>query len=317
MINIKDLGLEHRDNFIFYACKDFIIYKDNLNIVKKSCSGEILTTLPCPNDFRHYEFTTEPNSITLILNGKHYINFKNDNSANFHDMEVQCITKIHNFFGQLVFGTRDMNRVQFLRYDPNTQKRVCQTASWNMKKLNFVMRDHFLLGAVDEIFVICANMMKGEILWTKLETGRISRIFSYLNGLLYASQGILRFADNGKINPIKVPFTKADNIVHINGDNIYLTTNDSKNLCCFNIENRKVYWEISGGGDAIGDGIITKADNKDIFVAKTGLDISLFDLNSGVKIYTIPSPQCLKIRKTGESILIHKEDDSTDIIPEV
>jgi hypothetical protein len=322
LLNLQNLGLEHRNQFIFFASNKTIVYRQDANIEKASCDGEVLTRFPCPLDYRHYELVERPEELIFVLGGRTIARIGNKNDVAFHDLNVSLFgiakTEICDSQGSLIFGTRSSNRLQFVGYDVDEQKRRFQTSSWTMSSIDAVKSNGpVFYGLFDRVIIGCWDSSTGEQKFTKMETDTIDKsILPYKNGLLYVTQNCLRYLVNGKTTTIKIPLVRPSKLLGVENDNIYLLGNGT-NIYCYNMITERLVWNVANS-KPIDKWLITQGRGQStvsVIMLVAPEDILLIDATNGHFLYSIPCVDVYRIRQTADHILLHKNNNTTDLIP--
>ncbi len=325
-LEIHNLDPEDRTTSILYATHDFIVYQESNGLVLASCDGTQLSSIIIPVAFLRYECLDLGDALLFMFSGteilildksgmvpvKHKIN---------HTLGV-CVSKIHFFPGsdnQIVFGTQQANRIQFVNYDFMDQVRVVQTASWNASTVtDTLLVDNILYAVLDKSTIVAADMSTGELLWTKFETAEITPgLVTYDKYLLYTCHGFLKKTDGHETKLIRIPLISASSILYANDRDVYATANDSKNVICYNLVSDKLKWE-NFGKDPIRESVMVKStSNDDILAVRTDKYVTLINLITGKSEYNIKTNNIAKIRRTGDHLLIQKSTGTSTLIPGV
>ncbi len=326
VINLSKLELEPRQQSIFYATHGFIVYKDRLSLHLADCEGEILNSLRCPPDHRLFECIDLDDAVLFIFAGKQSLVLdKSGNEPIERAMAVEkigrCVTPLfpsNDPFG-VIFGTHIAGNIQFINYDFMGGKRLLQTSSWKMQKISHlaVYKD-VIYGLLDNVFLVSCSAITGETFWTRFETGQIApNLIPHEGGLFYACQGVLKHLENGKSSLTRIPLARVHSLEHKSGDNLYLTSNEGKHLCCYDVKNRELAWEITGQLP-IQETLVVQGKRRgrlcEVMAVRTKDHFSLVDLSRGATIYHALSVGIHRIRQTEDHILIHKFHGPTDLL---
>jgi len=301
--------------------------KLELNIVLSSCDGTELSSVVIPVDFLNCECLDLKDALLFIFSGTEILVLdKNGMTPIKHTLNPttlgRCASKIYRFPGsdnQIVFGTQQVNRIQFVNYDFMEQGRVAQTSSWNVSKVtNTLFVDTILYAVLDKSIVVAIDMSTGEVLWTKFETAEIAPgMVVYDKYLLYACHGMIKKTDGQNTIPVRIPLVNVSSILHANEREIYVTASESKNVICYDLMSDKMKWEIFGK-DYIHESVMVKSnDNADVLAVRTDKYITLIDLSTGKSEYNIKTNNIARIRHTGDHLLIQKTTGSSTLVPGV
>ncbi len=292
-----------------------------------SCDETLLSKINLPKDCKSYEFLELDGIIILMMSGKEILIInKSGYMPQRYDMNSykigRCVTKLFDVGNnQMVFGTKYPNRIQFLSYNYIEQTRVCQTMSWKMARVNHVIMDgNILYALLDNAFIVCCDMSTGETLWTRFEAGFIHKnLIIYKNKLIYACQNILKIVDeDSNVENIQIPLVRIHSMEHLIGENLYFTSNEGKNICCYNLKSRKLRWEILGNLE-IKESIMTRGLYEDrvydIMIVRAKDSVGTINVVLGKSISFLKTPAVSRIRETGDHILVHTHADHTEMIP--
>ncbi len=325
LLDLQNIELETRDDIVFFASHECIAYRDKFTIVLRSCDGTMISVVKLPGDHKKYECIDLDDSILLLFGGKHIVIFdKYEHTPIEYGFEVHRLGRIITKpllldENKIIVGTKLMDRIQFLIYDFMARSRVRQTASWNMSRINSLTLSHNKLYALlDNAYLVGINSDTGQTIWTRFETGRISdTILTYKKELLYTSQNILKRAKNKKVNNIRIPLVRIHNLEQIVGDKLYFTANKGKNICCYDLRDNKLIWEIYGNA-VIQETILAKGidNNKthDVMLIRSQNALNIVNLTLGQTVKTLKIKDIARIRQTDNHILIHKYQQNTDMI---
>ncbi len=326
ILNLDKLDRVARAHLIYFATHDFILYKDRSFLMQVSCDEQLLKRTSLPKDSKSYECLEIGDAVILVLAGKEImIVDKEGRATSKYDLNHQkigrCVTRLfHAENNQIIFGTKYPNRIQFLKYDFVNQSRVCQTMSWEMSRVNHLtMHNHMLYALLDNAFIVCCDMSTGETLWTKFEAGFIHKnLIVYNDNLLYACQNILKIANGKEVENVSIPLARIHSLEHVIGDNLYFTSNEGKNICCYDLKGRRLKWEILGNLE-IKESIIVPGRHEgrmyDMMVVRTKDSMGIVNLTVGKTVQFLKSPAISRIRVTGDHLLIHSHADHTEMIP--
>lgn len=325
-LNIHNLDSEDRSTPILYATHDFIVYQERNRLILASCDGTQLSDIAIAVDYLHYECLDLEDALLfmffgaeiLILNKKGMTPVKHKINPNLG----RCISKIYRFpdsDNQIIFGTRQAQRIQFINYDFMNQARIAQTASWNASVItNMLLVDTVLYVVLDKLTIIAIDMSTGELLWTKFETSEIvPGIFTHDKDLLYACHGMLKRTDGQDTTTIRIPSVNISSILYITDREIFMTTNSGKNVICYNLISNKLKWEISGHSPIHECTLVKSTDGADILAARTDKYIALINISAGKSEYNIKTNNIIRLRQTGDHLLIQKSTGASTLIPGV
>lgn len=326
-ININSPYFEEHREFIFFVSDDIIVYKDDNKFVVASYEHDIIAHTYVPIDYMQFEVIELHNSIAFIFGGKDIIIFhQSNNTISRHKLDDakigRCITKIFkNENNQIIFGTKCSDRVQFLCYDIEKEHRVCQTKSWKLSQISCChYNDHLLTAVLDDSILTCCDMRTGQVVKTRFETGKINKYpFVYKDAIYYPYQEMIKVIDQqGNAKTARIPLTRISSFEHLQSNKLYFTSNNSHNLCCYDITRDKIIWEINGSM-AIQESIFVTADNNyketECLIERLNDHIIFINLNSGKMESSIKCPGSFRIRRISNNyILVHKTNGTTTII---
>lgn len=323
-LEIHNLEPEDRATSILYATHDFIVYQESNGLILASCDGVRLSDIKIAVDYLHYECLDLGDALLFMFSGNEILILDKGGMIPVkHKINPTlglCISKIYGFpslDNQIILGTRQANRIQFVNYDFMDQSRVAQTASWTATTITDTLLVNTVLYAVmDKSTIVAVDMNTGELLWTKFETAEIAPgLVTYDKYLLYACHGLLKKTDGYETKSIRIPLINVSSILHANDREVYVTANDSKNIVCYSLIPDKLKWEIFGK-DQIHEGVLIKSSsNDDVIAVRTDDYITLIDLVTGKSEYNIKTNNIARIRKTGDHLLIQKSTGTSTLVP--
>lgn len=327
MIDINNLEIDTRNTFILFATHDFIIYREKNKVVLASCNEEKLSEVVVAGDCTRYQCADLGDAVLFVFNGTDIVII--DKSGMMPIQHVidplkigRCVTEVYPWQdNQIVFGTRQMSRTQFLTYDFIEQKRIAQTASWEIGSVTdtyFDRQTGTLYAVLDNSIIVAHDVRTGEKIWTKFETAKINPgILMYDGDLFYTCQGLLKRTDGNEISSIRIPAVKACSVEWTHGRNIYFTSNENKNLCCYNVESQKLKWEIHGQQAIKESAHVKGTDKADILFVRTQDYVGIINLTTGKSESAIRTRGITKLCKTDDHLLIQKTSNETVLVPEV
>ena len=323
-LEIHNLEPEDRIIPILYATHDFIIYQESNRLVLASCDGSRLSDIVIAVDFYHYECLDLGDAILFMFSGNEMLILDKSGMVPVrHRLNPAlglCISKMHLFSGvdnQIIFGTQQANRIQFVNYDFVDQVRIAQTASWNAATItDTLLVDNTLYAVLDKSTIVAVDMSTGELLWTKFETAEIAPgMVTYDKYLLYACHGLLKKTDGHETKSVRIPLVNVCSILHANDREVYMSVNYGKNVICYSLLPDKLKWEIFGK-DQIRESVVVKSSsNNDILVVRTDKYVTLIDLVAGKSEYNIKTNNVVRVRKTGDHLLIQKSTGNSTLVP--
>ena len=324
-IRISEPDFQYTSDTIFYADDEMMIYRDGPFVRAVESQGDLIQTIRCPSNFKHFESIDLGHMVLLMFSGEQIILLnKRNTESSVHGLAVHkfgaCITPLllsKNTQG-VVFGTRSRGYVQFVHYDYIAQKRVSQTSSWKMANItDFTVKDDKLYALLDNSFMICSNIQNCEPLWTRFETGKISpQIIPDGDEIFYACQGVLK-RRNPEVESIKIPLVKVHTVEAKFGDKVILTAMGGKSLCGFDVVTRETKWEIRSNLailQTLPIRILTEGKLRDALAIRTKNHITIVDCSKGKTVYHNQFDNLTRIRKTGSHLLLHKYNGSTGVI---
>lgn len=324
-INLDNLEVQRKDFYVYYLNDSLVVYKNRLLLQFDSCDGSNLASIRIPVDSKKYSLLDLDTHLVFMFSGQNIVLFdKRTHDVISYQISPQrigrCISQMfHVKDMQVCFGTMLMGRVQFVTFDVLQQSRVCQSMSWGVKSVSdTISRNNLVYGVLDKTFMTCCDMNTGENIWTRFETGYISTyILEYNQQLLYACQGLLKIVSNKKSRNIQMPLMRIHSLLCIVHDDLFFTSNDGKNLCCYDLKNEILRWEIPGNS-VIKDFVLTNGKYKskvyDIMLLYMTDLLGVINLSIGKAIYNRQIKGIYGIKKVADHILIHKTNNETEII---
>lgn len=324
-LEIHKLEPEDRATSILYATHDFIVYQERNGLVLASCDGSRLSDITIAIDYLHYECLDFEDALLFMFSGTDILILDKTGMVPVkHKINPvtlgRCISNIYRFPGsdsQIVFGTQQANRIQFANYDFMNQSRSAQTASWIASSVtNMLLVGTILYAILDKTTILSIDMSTGELLWTKFETAEIAPgIITYDKYLFYACHGMLKKTDGFHSDSIRIPLINISSILHATDREIFMTTNENKNIICYNLAHNKLKWEIHGN-DPIRESVLVKShDGANVLAAQTDQYVTLIDISAGKSEYNIRTSNIAKLRRTGDHLLIQKSTGTCTLVP--
>jgi len=327
-IDLNNIQTDHRQESILFATHDFIIYGQRHQIVLASCSGEILSSTKSSVDYMKHEYLDLGDVILFIFNGSKVTAI---DKVGFLPIEHtldsikigHCITKIFpdERDNQVIFGTKQFDRIQFVSYDFVANKRMIQTASWKASQItDMYIHNAMLYAILDNSRVVCCDMTTGETLWTRFEAAKIQRGMTvHDENFIYNFQGFLKIAKDKKtIDSIKIPLVNVSSIEDKIKNSIYVTSNDQKNICKYNLKSKILEWEILGH-NPIQESVTTKGIDSgkeaDVMFIRMRDSLGILNLTAGTSVSFLKIGNIHKITMTEDHVLVQKSDRTTTLIP--
>lgn len=329
VINLENTGQENRDKVVFYASSSEIVYREGNYMKLASCSGEVLSQTELPLDHTTFELIDLGDEILFLFGGRTLVMMdKSETQPTKQDLDImtigKCCTPIFSSTSEdtIIFGTVRDEHLQFVAYDYLQKRRTIQTMSWAMSSITHVNVDHkdTLFAILDESLLVQSNMRTGETA-TRFETGKINRGFvPYESGGIYACQTCLRKIDGDGVETTRIPLVRVFTAEHIIGRNLYLTSKEGKNLCCYDLGTGMMKWEIFGN-NLIHETLLAKGSlggrEYNTMIIRINDHIGVINLDLGKSVSYIKCPGVYRIRKTGDHIIANKINGTTMLIPSV
>jgi len=324
-LELQNITTEDRATSILYATHDFVVYQERNELVLSSCDGNKLSTVPIAVDYLHYECLDLDDALLFMFFGTEILVLdKTGMNPLKHKLNAttmgRCISKIYRFphsDNQIIFGTQQINRIQFVNYDFMEQNRIVQTASWNASSItDTLLVDTILYAVLDKTTIVAVDMSTGELLWTKFETAEINPgLITYDKYLIYSCHGMLKKTDGDAIQSVRIPLTNVSSILHANDREIYMTSNENKNVICYSLVSEKLIWEIFGKDHIKKGATIKSSDDEDLLIVQTDKYATLINISAGKSEYNIKTNNIARIRQTGDHLLIQKSTGTCTMIP--
>lgn len=327
-INLDNVNEQIVTEVVFHASEDIIIYKELSNIVISNYDGEILSKFKIPIDHNNFESVTTEEEIILMFGGSHFIIVDKDLSVENVEFSIDGLTfgKISTkiFLDEtkdnLIFGTQRNNKVQSISYSISQQKRISQSMSWDLEKFSYfeVIGDR-IFAVVDNTFLAIMNINTNEMLFSRFEPGTVAEKFLPIdNGVIYPYGHCLRKITSEGVKTAKIPTNRVSSIEHISGRYLYFTSNDKKNINCYDMKSNTIKWEIFGHSP-IQESLAIKGNSGgmqyNVMVIRLNNHIGIINLDKGESIAYLKCPNVFRIRNTGTHILAHRSNGTTTIIP--
>lgn len=327
VINLEQLGTEVRKQPVFYASHEHIVYKEGQYLVFANCSEEIISRVNCPANARQYEFLDLGDALLFVFGGKDFVlfdKFGEQPISDRFDVSVwgRIITKLYpsHHKNAVIFGTKLQDKIQFINYNFINNKRISQSTSWKIHKIDdVVVKDGVLYAILDSSFLNACKVETCETLWTRFEYSIIKpKIIPYKRGLLYTCQNTLKYTEGKTSTLTKIPLVYISKLIGIRNNHLFFISNQNKNVCAYNLVDKKLVWEITGNNPIL-ETLLAKGkshyDIDDILLARTKDELSIVNLSRGRSTHCFKLPNVYRMRQTGDHILVHKYDQQTDMLP--
>ena len=327
ILDLSKITFETRDKHIFFATHEFIIYKDNFNIVMASCDGQEIASVPCPSDYRAFETADLGDAVLLILAGKNLVLFDKAGSSPIHyqidPLKIgRVITKIFpTRDNNIIIGTRKGSYIQIVHYEFMSQKRIAQSTSWKASSVSdFIVDNGLVYALLDSSFLTACDAETCEVKWNRFESSLIlPKLVPYKNGILYACQGALRSYDKDKgVETVNIPISSISGLVTMLNDENIVFISDQTNIGTFSLKENKLLWEVVGSQKIL-DGIVVKGksgkEEFDILAIRIADYLSLINLTIGKPSYYGACKNIYKLHNSNDHIIINRKNNVTDLLP--
>lgn len=318
---MENLTIKPNDYFVFYVDNDIIIYKDKQQIHAKQCDGDLMASFACPHVYQHYEFLDAEHGVVLIFGGKTLVYIDKSGTKSFQSilseqngrfLSSPMKTDDPNCF---TIATQFRNLLHLMKYDFINAKRISQSASWQVSQLNDInLCGKYIYLLLDNSLIVQCNNETCETLWKRFEPGRVEPriVIDEQKKVLYACSNILKIVQGEDIQNIRIPLARPDSLEFVVRDKLFYTSNNRKHICCYNLTNNNLEWEITGS-DAILRTIrlIDMADNN-LAVIQTVKGITIINTSAGkiVNYFRLNNLQDMKLTK--HNLLL--QADKTNIV---
>jgi len=325
-LDLENLNLDERKELILFATHDFMIYRHRNYLKLGSCDDELLSELALAVDFTKFSAVDLNDAVVFLFTGTDMAIIDKDGLQPIHHkldpVKIgQVITPIFPSEDTdcVIFGTKQANRVQFVTYNFMEQKRSCQTAFWNVSRVTDIRVDtssEILYAVLDYSTIVACDMTTGETLWTKFETATVSKgLLLHEGKLLYSCQGLLKQTNGKQTETIRIPILSVSSLEHNSDRCVYFSTNDTKNLACYDLQASMLLWEVYGRQPIL-NSIPAKSKNGiSILVLQTEDYLALINLSSGQAEKHIRTTNISRIVETGDHILVFKQTGTTALLP--
>ncbi len=321
-LDLDNLQPDDRNEFVFFATHDFIIYKNRNRLELASCEQEVLSGAVLPIDYRKYEVLDLGDALFFLFNGLEIvimdkqgllpIQFKLD------PLKIgQAVTKIFpSSENGVIFGTKQADRIQFVNYDFMERNRIAQSAFWKVTMVTDCnVTSNILYAVLDNSIIVACDMSTGETIWTKFETAKINRgIFFHDNFVFYSCQGLLKKTDGKTTQVIRIPLISVHSLEHISGGKAYVTSNEGKNLCQYDLLTETLKWEIFSHYPILESLPAKGKPNDNLLLVRTTDYMGIVNISAGRAETHVRSSNISRIRETTDHILIHKSTGSTTLL---
>ena len=327
-INLENINEQIITEVVFYSSEDMIIYKDGNNVIIATHEGEELSSFKLPIDHNNFEIIPTEDEIIFMFGGSHFIIVDKNTEIEKTEFSIDNLalgkicTKIFldDTKDILTFGTQRDNKVQSVSYSISQQKRISQSMSWNLEKFSYfeVLGDR-IFAIIDNTFLISLESKTNEVLFNRFESGSIKGKFLPTDyGLIYPYGHCLRRVTSDGVKTARIPTVRVSSIEHVSGRHLYFTSNDKKNINCYDMKSNALQWEIFGH-NAIEESLVVKGYGNgiryNIMILRLNNHIGIINLDKGESIKYIKCPNVFRLRDTGSHILAHRSNGITTIIP--
>jgi hypothetical protein len=309
MLDLKRLSSTNLPYKVFCSTGEWIVSRDGQKVQISDCQGKLLTSFTAPSDDQ-YEFVETAEHFIFLFGGRQMSAVrKSDGEIYLHTLDMihvgKCVTPMHAFGSNVVFGTRSMNRTQLVCYDPWSAKRVCQTSSWNLDKItDFLCLGNTAYAVLNQTLIASANMETGEINYTRFEPATIGKsIQPYRDGIVYPLQGMLTILAPEPTR-VSVPGVIVDYLHAVDGNRVICSSNDKNQLVCFDLIYKKIAWKLPSTSP-IRQFLTVETTDGQVGLARLDKHVVFVDLSNGVPLRT-ESITAERVRVTGKNIVISK-----------
>ena len=322
--DLTKIETEDRPDFVFFATHNQIIYRDKQFISMASCSGELICQVDLPPNHNQYEHLEFDDSVLFVMNGTHlvWIDFEgiSPTTTILHPLKIgQCVTKLFHAKDKngIIFGTKKLGKIQFVNYDFIANNRIAQTSSWEADEITSIRVEGNILHAIlDTSTIVACDMSTGETLWTRFETGLVQRGLALIDGwIYYTSQGLLKKTNGETQKTIRIPLIRLSSIESSTGKTLYFTVKENKTLCRYDITSGRLVWKIQGQHTILDSTQALDEANNNLLLVRAPEYIGIISLDKGRAEANIRPGRIRRLRRTGDHILIHKENGSTTLVP--
>lgn len=303
---------------IYCSTGDIVLSRNHSQIMLTDCHGHKASSIPISFEDNHYEFAETESYYCLVFSGKVLLRInKHTLNMSVHDLDQsrigRCMTPLSVDGNDILFGSKQFDRCQIVKYSVEETRRILQSMSWNIDHFSDICKSGSNVYVVmNESFVVSMDIATGKINGSKFVAGYIDpRILSYRSGTIFSSQNMLNFW--GKTNEVFVVHIDFDSLEDIYEQQVFYTTKQRQGLGCFDIAERKNIWttDIEDISKII---MVESTDNKPILVVTSPTKITFIDGISGIPLKQLPCDHPYKAIVTGKNILIHSAGDVTEII---
>jgi len=326
ILDLESIGQEDRRETLFYASHSQLIFKQDSKIKNATCDEEIQAEIPLPIDHTYYECVEFDSEILFIFGGKDVVVFdKEGGRVKRHRLDPvligRCITKAYKSGEDcIIFGVKQNNRIHLLRYDFRTQKRIAQTSSWDLSTISDLrVEDGIAYIILENSFLAICDMKTGETTKIRFETGNVNRsIFKHGDSLLFPCKEALRILTPSSVKTGKIPLVRIHSLECVIGNNLFLTSAEGRNLCCYNLRHQAISWELFGDS-VIAESILIKGQGKDsvcdVLAVRTSDYVGFVNLHTGKNVGYVKCSHMYRIRQTGDHLLINRSNGTTTLVP--
>jgi len=246
-IDLDNINFEHYDTIVYFSSPDMLIRR-NGSLVEIELNDRIVQV----NDIRILELSNFKidkwnENVLIAFGGRTSFLVRPDGTYDSFNLKSRhIVTNLSIHENVLIFGSTLGSLFHFVIYNLEDRKRIFQTQSIEARTLSHIVTN-------DSIYALMGNSQliaydhEGREKWKRFEHQYVIPGLAYYKGrLLYCSNNQIKITDGKKIESINIPIVKFDKIEGIIGDNLYAICGNKKNICCFNLHQRKLVYEIRG-----------------------------------------------------------------------
>ena len=329
-IELNNLNFEHRESVVYYSSPELLIQKARPYIHIERGSEAHLLKNPVFQELNSVKAVKYNNGVVLTFGGREGL-IVTDDFEYFELDQNHIVTDLYVHEDRLIFGSILGKFFHFVSFDLKTKKKVSQSQSSQVDTLSVIKNKEKIYTLMSNSQIMCYDI-ECKLLWKKFEHQYVvPGLAFYKDKLIYCASNQIKLTNGKDTESINVPIITIDKIEGVVGHYLYGVCGARRNLFCFDLLNKKLYYEVKID-DIIKKLLITRGklpESEKIIDAlffSTKTHLGLVNLKNGNIQFLIQIPQITSIQaneeiivKThlGESHLLRVIENEHDTIIEI
>ena len=302
MIELKQLKLIPKNTLIYYHSDELEVYRKRNSIIIKKDDITQVNQIKEISDFR--TVYTE-NEVFILFGGKQLLRIGKDHSITPIKFNP-IVTKVKSIGNNIVFGWMLGRLFHFSVCNPYTGERIYQTKSFQSKTLSYKFTNSNIYSLMGNSNIICYDYECKQI-WQRFEHQyTVPGLAIYKNKLVYCSSNQIKITNGKEIETIQIPIVTIDKIEDIIGNKLYCICGKKKNICCYDLQQKQLLYEIRGNQNILNLKIVKMKHNNqeiDALVYTTENMINIANLKKGTLVISQPIVKIKEIVEEKDIIL--------------